>query len=111
MKKTADRYLKIVEWSEEDQCYIGRCPNLMMGGVHGDNEVEVYKELSQAVEEWIQIHQDDSTPLPDSTASKEYSGKFMLRLNRSLHEQLTLHAMVNGDSLNNYCKKVLSQYG
>jgi len=111
MKKITDRYLKIVEWSEEDQCYIGRCPNLMMGGVHGDDELQVYQELSQAVEEWIQIHQADGIPLPDSTASKEYSGKFMLRLNHSLHEQLALHAMVNGDSLNSYCKKVLSQYG
>lgn len=24
--KKSDRYLKIVEWSEEDQCYVGTCP-------------------------------------------------------------------------------------
>ena len=41
--KTSDHYLKIVEWSEEDQCYVGSCPGLMLGGVHGDNEANVYK--------------------------------------------------------------------
>lgn len=52
--KESDKYLKIVEWSEEDQCYIGSCPGLMLGGIHGDEEAEVYKELSQAVDEWIE---------------------------------------------------------
>jgi len=54
--KPSDRYLKIVEWSEEDQCYVGTSPGLMLGGVHGDDETKVYKELCQVVEEWIRIH-------------------------------------------------------
>lgn len=65
MKKLSDRYLKIVEWSEEDQCYIGRCPGLMLGGVHGDDEAAVYQELCEVVEEWIAIHQEKEIPLPD----------------------------------------------
>jgi hypothetical protein len=39
--KLSDRYLKIVEWSEEDRCYVGSCPGLMMGGDHGDNEAKL----------------------------------------------------------------------
>ena len=35
--KASDRYLKIVEWSDEDGCYVGTCPGLMLGGVHGDD--------------------------------------------------------------------------
>ena len=30
--KISDRYLKIVEWSEEDQCYVSTCPGLFYGG-------------------------------------------------------------------------------
>ncbi len=26
--RPSDRYLKIVEWSDEDQCYVGTCPGL-----------------------------------------------------------------------------------
>jgi hypothetical protein len=68
MKKSSDRYLKLVAWSEEDQCYIGRCPDLMLGGVHGSEETVVYAELCQAVDEWIRLHEADGRPLPESTA-------------------------------------------
>ena len=108
--KTSDQYFKIVEWSEEDQCYIGRCPGIVPhGGVHGEKEAEVYKELCQVVEEWIKIYKQDKTPLPPATAGKEYSGKFMLRIGRDLHEKLSFKAMLEGDSLNSYCKKYLQK--
>lgn len=107
--KLSDRYLKIIEWSEDDQCYIGRCPGLMLGGVHGDNEESVYHELCEAVKEWIRIHEDDGSPLPPATAGKEYSGKFVLRIGEELHEKLSLKALVSGDSLNNFCKKYLEK--
>lgn len=107
--KLSDRYLKIIEWSEEDGCYIGRCPGLMIGGVHGSNEIEVYKELCEVVEEWLQIHAEEKIPLPAFTASKEYSGKFMLRVPSDLHQRLAIKAMLEGDSLNNYCRKILEQ--
>jgi len=53
--KKSDRYLKIVEWSDEDGCYIGRAPGLMLGGVHGEDDSRVYKQLCQVVEEWVEI--------------------------------------------------------
>ena len=37
-KKISDNYLKIVEWSEEDNCYVGSAPGLFIGGVHGKNQ-------------------------------------------------------------------------
>ena len=59
MKKSA-QYRKIVEWSEEDQCYVGRCPELMFGGVHGMNEQKVLSELCAVIEEWIEISEKNS---------------------------------------------------
>ncbi len=41
IKKLAARYPKIVEWSEEDGCFVGRCPLLFDGGVHGNDEASV----------------------------------------------------------------------
>jgi hypothetical protein len=49
--KHRDRYLKIVECPTEDQCYIGRCPRVMLGGVHDDDETKVFQELSEVVDE------------------------------------------------------------
>ena len=107
--KARDRYLKIVEWSDEDGCYVGACPGLMLGGVHGDDETKVYAELCQAVEEWIAIHEKDGTPLPPATAGRDYSGKFVVRVGKDLHRELAIHALREGVSLNSYCAKVLRE--
>ena len=107
--KTSDRYLKIVEWSEEDACYVGTCPGLMLGGVHGDDETAVYAELCQAVEEWIRLYAEDGKPLPAPTAGREYSGKFLLRTGSALHQELAVQAMSVGEGLNTYCVKALRE--
>ena len=52
--KERDRYLKIVEWSEEDQCYIGSVPGWIGKCCHGNKEEEVYRKLCQIVSE---LHQ------------------------------------------------------
>ncbi len=107
--KPRDRYLKIVEWSEEDQCYIGTCPGLMLGGIHGDDETKVYTELCKAVEEWIEIHEQDGEPLPAATAGKEYSGKFVVRVGSDLHKALAIGALRHGESLNEHCVHLLRE--
>ena len=100
-------YLKIVEWSEEDQCYVGRCPELMLGGVHGPNEKAVFAELCEVVDEWIALATIDGDHLPPGLAGKTYSGKFNLRLSKELHERLTLEATKQGKSLNAFCAEAL----
>jgi len=107
--KASDRYLKIVEWSEEDRFYVGTCPGLMLGGIHGRNEARVYEELCGAVEEWIAIHKQDGIPLPPATAGKKYSGKFVVRVGQNLHRELTVSALQEGVSLNSYCARVLRE--
>ena len=90
--KRSDHYLKIVEWSEEDQCYIGRAPGLTLGGVHGDDEAKVYKELCVLVDEWLEIYDRDNIPPPPPTAGRRYSGKFNLRIPPSLHSEISARA-------------------
>ena len=76
MTKSA-QYLKIVEWSDEEQCYVGRCPELMFGGVHGKNEHKVFAELCSVIDEWITQAEKDGDSLPPGTAGREYSGKLI----------------------------------
>ena len=64
MKKKTDIYHRWVAWSEEDQVYIGYCPDLFGGGVHGDDPVEVARELQEVIDEWETIFQEDKAPLP-----------------------------------------------
>jgi len=75
--KESARYLKMVEWSDEDQCYIGRCPGLLHGGCHGDDERKVFEELCQIVDEVIQLYHADGKPLPPPTAGSELASKLL----------------------------------
>jgi len=85
----------------------------MLGGVHGDNELEVYAELSEAVEECIQIYKKDGESLQEPTA-KLYSGQFNLTVGEDLHRTLTMTALQTGESLNHFCvnhlKQLISSY-
>ena len=67
----ASRYLKIVEWSEEDGCFIGSCPELAYGGCHGDDERRVFDQLCQIVEETVEIHKKDGRPLPTPISGRD----------------------------------------
>jgi predicted RNase H-like HicB family nuclease len=57
------KYTLIVEWSDEDQIYIGRCPDLFWGGVHGKERKAVFEELCQAVDEVIADAEESGVPL------------------------------------------------
>lgn len=107
IKAQAARYPKFVEWSDEDGVFIGKCPGLFGGGVHGSDEAAVYKELCEAVEEWIVLLHKDNIPLPAALDEKKYSGKFMLRVEPALHRRLAAKAQAEGESLNQYVAKAL----
>lgn len=108
-KPRAADYLKIVEWSEEDGCFVGSAPPIIGPACHGDNEVEVYKELCEIVEEWLEIMERDGIPAPTATLQKEYSGKFILRTKPELHRTLAIRAAQIDESLNDYCVRKLRE--
>jgi hypothetical protein len=66
MKKETDKYHRWVAWSEEDQVYIGRCPDLFLGGVHGDDPIKVARLLQTVIDEWEEEHRISGTMLPSA---------------------------------------------
>ena len=96
-------YLKLVEWSEEDGCYIGSAPPIIGPACHGLDEAEVYKELCRIVDEWLEIMEKDGTPVPAQTLRRQYSGRFNLRTGKEWHKALEIRAKTRGESLNAFC--------
>ncbi len=76
MKESA-HYIKIVEWSEEDQCFVGQCPSIIGPCCHGDDEAQVYSELCKVVDEWIELMKKDGKPLPPPTTGKNLAEKIL----------------------------------
>ena len=62
------RYIKIVEWSDEDGAFVGQCPGVIGPCCHGSDEVEVYRQLCEIVSESLELASQDVTPLPPPTA-------------------------------------------
>ncbi len=73
--KDSAKYVKIVEWSEEDQCYVGSAPGLILGGCHGDDEKNVFEELCQIVEEAIELYKNGNRPLPPATSGRDFANR------------------------------------
>ncbi len=73
--KDSARYAKIVEWSEEDQCFVGSAPGLLYGGCHGDEETEVFRELCQIVDEVVDLYRREGKALPPATAGRDFANK------------------------------------
>jgi predicted RNase H-like HicB family nuclease len=73
--KNSAKYVKIVEWSEGDQCYVGSAPGLIYGGCHGQDEKAVFDELCQIVEEAMELYRKDGKPLPPPTSGRDYANK------------------------------------
>jgi hypothetical protein len=73
--KDSAKYAKIVEWSEEDQCFVGSAPGLLYGGCHGPDERQVFDELCEIVEEAIELYRVDGKSLPPGTSGRDLANR------------------------------------
>ena len=71
--------------------------------------MEVFRRISEIVEEHLRIREEDGLPIPPATLQKDYSGKFLLRVGPALHKALAIRATMAGDGLNEFCVKQLDE--
>jgi predicted RNase H-like HicB family nuclease len=76
--KDSDRYVKIVEWSDEDGCYVGSCPGLFYGGCHGQSEQAVFAELCEIAEETVELYKADGKALPAATSGRDWANRMQV---------------------------------
>jgi len=56
---------------------VGQCPGIAGPCCHEEDETQVYAELCQIVDEWIEILKKDGKPLPSPTAGKDVARKLL----------------------------------
>jgi predicted HicB family RNase H-like nuclease len=108
VKATARQYLKVVEWSDEDNCYIGSAPPMIGQCCHAPTEAAVLRQLQAIVEEWVETLLRDGKPLPQPAAGRTFSGKFLVRVTPETHQKVALKAMSRGKSLNQFIAETLA---
>jgi antitoxin HicB len=75
----------------------------------GETLEEVYNEIEIARKLWLETTYGDGQDIPLPRDDREYSGKFIVRVPKSLHRKLDLLAEKEGTSLNQYIVSELSR--
>ena len=115
--KTIDYYmtlpyrLEIVPDMEEGG-YGARYPELPGCITCADTLEDLITNAKDAKRSWIEAALEDGEPIPEPAEEidlTEFSGQFKLRLPRSLHRALSIHARQEGISMNQYCLYLLAK--
>jgi antitoxin HicB len=75
----------------------------------GDTFEELGEMIDDAMRGWIEIALDDNIPVPEPRPQEEYSGKFVVRVPKSLHRELVETADSEGVSLNAFVSASLGK--
>ena len=116
IKKDLQYYLElpysvIVEHikEENDEYYFSRIMELDGCHSHGSTRNASLDNLNEAMESYIEVKLEYGDPIPEPVSLNNFSGKFLLRLPKTLHQRLTVEADKEGVSLNQYALYKLAQ--
>jgi predicted HicB family RNase H-like nuclease len=94
---------------ESGNYFYGRVMELDGCQSTGDTFDETYTSLRDAMEGYIETKLANGFDVPEPVQSNDYSGKFIVRVPKSLHFRLTQEAEKEGVSLNQYALYKLSR--
>jgi predicted HicB family RNase H-like nuclease len=104
-----DRYTYRVTWSEEDNEYVGLCAEFPSLSWLASTPEAALRGIRQVVAEVVADLKANGEPIPEPIATKQYSGKFLVRVPPELHRRLALEAAEAGVSLNRIASEKLGQ--
>lgn len=62
--KNQPAYPIVIEWSEEDTCFVAYTPALKYCTAHGETYEEAAREMNSAIAGWLHIARERGTPVP-----------------------------------------------
>ncbi|SRR3989339_465294 len=98
-------YTTRIEYSEEDDCFVGHLAGINdVVGFHGNSVSELHRAFEEAVNDYLKTCQKAGKP-----PQKPYSGHIMLRVPPELHAKVAILAESHGKSINSWVAELLSQ--
>ena len=104
-----DRYTYRVTWSEDDREHVGLCTEFPSLSWLARTPEAALKGIRQIVADVVKDMQESGGPLPEPIASRQFSGKFMVRVPPEVHRKLAMQAAEAGVSLNRLASSKLAQ--
>ena len=104
-------YTRLVqEMNDESGHYFyGRILELDGCQSKGGTLEELYESLNEAMEGYLEVKIENGLPVAVPERMEDYSGKFNVRLPKSLHQRLAIEASREGVSLNQLVLYKLAQ--
>ena len=104
----ATHYTYRVVWSEDDQEYVGLCAEFPSLSYLNESQTSAFKNIIKLVGEVVEdmVSNGENVPVPLST--KEFSGKFQVRIPPEQHRSLAIQAAEQGISLNRHVSSKLA---
>ena len=100
MEPEISKYTYRVTWSEEDEEFVGLCAEFPSLSWLAATPEKALKGISEVVKHCISDMLQHNEDIPPAISSREYSGKFMVRVPPEVHRQLVIEAAESGVSLN-----------
>ena len=112
MKKNLEYYVGLPyrEVIEADPAggYVGYIPELRGCITQGETKAEILEMLEDAKKAWISTALEDGMEIPEPLREEDFSGRFNLRIPKSLHKRLAMQAKAEGVSLNQLAMYLLA---
>jgi antitoxin HicB len=86
----------------EDGTFFARVVEFPGCMTEGDTEANVLANLNDAMIAWIEAKLEDKEEIPKPIEDENYSGKFLVRVPKTIHKELARRAEIEGVSLNQY---------
>lgn len=109
MAEAKDKYAYRVLWSEEDQEYVGLCSEFPSLSWLDTTQEKALKGIKKLVSECVADLVAEGEPVPDPISTKQFSGKFIVRVPPEVHRQLAQEAAESGVSLNRFVSSKLAK--
>lgn len=94
---------------EDESTWFARVAELPGCVTEADSSAEAVTMIYDAMSSWIEVALSDGQPVPKPRSAEEYSGKFVVRVSKSLHRDLVAAAEREDVSLNQYVATELAR--
>ncbi len=96
----SDKYTYRVTWSEEDGEFVGLCAEFSKLSWLAPDPEKALKGIRSVVKDCVEDMSENGEEIPRPIATRQYSGKFMVRIPPEVHRHLATEAAESGVSLN-----------
>lgn len=111
-KNQLEHYVSLpypIELVKDEDAFVASIPDLPGCASFGETPDQAVAGVEEAKRLWMEGRITAGQPIPEPSQLEQYSGKFVLRIPRTLHRSLDLEARKQGVSLNQYLVHLLSE--